>query len=91
MLVDAVAPQPVDENENERTIEEGLDQPGEKGQAMDSVGDKSGDAGVDVGAEQMMQVDGMLFFFSCWIFFHFYSLFILFYFYESRRGSHCSE
>jgi hypothetical protein len=65
ILVDDVAPQPVDENENERTIEEGLDQPGEKGQAMDLVGDKSGDASVDVGAEQMMQVDGMLFFFSC--------------------------
>ena len=70
----------VDENENARTIEQGLDRPGEDDQAMDLVGDKSDD--VDVGVGRMMQVDGMLFL---------YSLVFLFYSHECRRRSYYSE
>lgn len=88
MFVDDVAHQPVDDNESERTIEQGLHRPKEDDQAMDLVGDKSGDVNVGVGAVQMMQVDGM-FFFYCWIFFRFCSLIILSYFHECRRRCHC--
>jgi hypothetical protein len=71
MLIDAdenVGPQQkhqVDENENARTIEQGLDRPREDDQAMDLVGDKSDD--VDVG--RVMQVDGMLFLYSLFLFY----------------------
>jgi len=64
----------VDENENARNTEQELDRSGKDDQAMDFVGDKSGD--VDgMCAVRTMQVDGMVFFLYCGIF-CFYSHFI---------------
>jgi phosphoglycolate phosphatase-like HAD superfamily hydrolase len=68
MLIDVdenVGSQQVDENEDARTIEQGLDPLGEDNQAMDLVGDKSDD--VDMG--RVMQVDSMLFLYSLFLFY----------------------
>jgi len=55
----------VDEDEDERTIEQGLDQPGEDDQAMNLVGDKTGNVGVGgCGADAGQQYVLFIFFHS---------------------------